>query len=96
MALKAKTQTKKKTMRQKEVEAKEETIYESCRPQACNFIKKVTLEQVFSCEFCEICKNTFFTEHLWTTASISERIFYLDLKFSWSQRLNDWEITHVT
>ena len=27
--------------------------------QACNFIKKETLEQVFSCEFCEISKNTF-------------------------------------
>ena len=25
--------------------------------------------QVFSCEFCEISKNTFFTEHLWTSAS---------------------------
>ena len=24
---------------------------------------------MFSCEFCEIFKNTFFTEHLWTTAS---------------------------
>ena len=34
-------------------------------PQACNFIKKETLAQVFSCEFCEIFKNTFFTEHLW-------------------------------
>ena len=32
-------------------------------------IKKETLEQVFSCEFYEISKNTFFTEHLWTTAS---------------------------
>ena len=31
---------------------------------ACNFIKKETLAQVFSGEFCEICKNTFFTEHL--------------------------------
>ena len=29
------------------------------RPQACNFIKKETLAQVFSCEFCEISKNTF-------------------------------------
>ena len=37
--------------------------------EACNFIKKDTLAQVFSCEFCEIFKNTFFTEHLWTTAS---------------------------
>ena len=27
------------------------------------------LAQVFSCEFCEISKNTFFTEHLQTTAS---------------------------
>ena len=25
----------------------------------CNFIKKETLAQVFSCEFCEIFKNTF-------------------------------------
>ena len=37
--------------------------------EACNFIKKGTLAQVFSCGFCEISKNTFFTEHLWTTAS---------------------------
>ena len=29
-------------------------------PQACNFIKKEALAQVFSCEFCEIFKNTFF------------------------------------
>ena len=28
---------------------------------ACNFIKKEPLAQVFSCEFCEISKNTFFT-----------------------------------
>ena len=29
------------------------------RPEACNFIKKETLVQVFSCEFCEISRNTF-------------------------------------
>ena len=34
-----------------------------------NFIKKEALAQVFSCEFCEISQNTFFAEHLWTTAS---------------------------
>ena len=28
--------------------------------EACNFINKETLAQVFSCEFCEISKNTFF------------------------------------
>ena len=32
--------------------------------EACNFIKKEALVQMFSCEFCEISKNTFFTEHL--------------------------------
>ena len=36
---------------------------------ACSFIKKETLAQVFSYEFCEIFKNTFFVEHLRATAS---------------------------
>ena len=35
----------------------------------CNFDKKDTLAQVFSCEFCEIFKNSSLTEHLWATAS---------------------------
>ena len=34
-----------------------------------NFIKKETLTQVFSCEFCKISKKTCFAEHLWATAS---------------------------
>ena len=38
-------------------------------PQTCNFIKKETVAQVFFCEPCKISKNTFFKEHLWTTAS---------------------------
>ena len=29
-------------------------------PGACNYIKKEALAQVFSCEFCEIYKNTFY------------------------------------
>ena len=51
----------------------------SNRPQACNFIKKDSLAQVFSCQFFEISKNTFFyrippvaasvTGHFWATAS---------------------------
>ena len=36
------------------------------RPEARNFIKKETLAHVFSCEFCEISKNTFLKEHLRT------------------------------
>ena len=39
-------------------------------PQACIFIKIKTLAQLFSGEFCEIAKNTFFTEHLWATVSM--------------------------
>ena len=37
--------------------------------EACNFIKKETMAQMFSCKCCGIFKNTFFTEHLRTTAS---------------------------
>ena len=32
-------------------------------PKASNFIKKESLEQVFSCEFCEIAKNNFFLQN---------------------------------
>ena len=32
---------------------------------------------MFSCEFCEISKNTFFTEHIWATASKLYRQIYL-------------------
>ena len=39
------------------------------RNEACNFVKKETLAQMFSCEFYEISKNNFFTQHLWTTGS---------------------------
>ena len=42
----------------------ESLFYKGFRPQACNFIKRETLAQVFSCEFCEIFKNIYFQEHL--------------------------------
>ena len=38
--------------------------------------QKQTLAQVFSCQFCEIFKNTFFIERLRTTASGSSRAFF--------------------
>ena len=44
--------------------------------EACNFIKKETLAQLFSCDFCEVSKNAFFKEHLWATAS-AETLLYL-------------------
>ena len=37
--------------------------------EVCNFIKKETLAQLFSCEFCESSRNIFFTKHLCATAS---------------------------
>ena len=40
------------------------------KKEACNPIKKETLTQMHSYEFCEISKNTVFTEHLQTTASV--------------------------
>ena len=30
------------------------------RPKSCNFIKKETLAQMFSCEFCKISRNKLF------------------------------------
>ena len=39
--------------------------------EACNFIKKEAVAQMFSCEFCKIFKNSFFTEQLWAAAFIS-------------------------
>ena len=51
---------------------------------SCNFIKKETLAQVISCEFCEISKSTFFTEQFWTTASGSlkeARLLLLKIRF---------------
>ena len=38
--------------------------------QACNFTKKRIQPQVFSCEYCEIFKNTYFDKHLRTAASV--------------------------
>ena len=40
------------------------------------FIKKETLAQMFSCEFCEIFKNIFFVEHL--RATTFETFDYFD------------------
>ena len=46
------------------------SILRKLQASACNFIKKETLAHVFSCKFCKIFRNTFFTEHLWTNNSI--------------------------
>ena len=56
------------------------------RPKACNFIKKKSLAQVFSCEFCEISKNTFFHRTPLVAASEKCRSFsYFLLQVFFSQ-----------
>ena len=47
------------------------------RPEAYNFIKKETLAQVFSCEFCEIFKNTFSYRTPPVAAYILSGIFFI-------------------
>ena len=49
---------------------------------ACNFIEKETRVKTFSCKFCEIVKNTFFTEHLRTNAFVAR---YLSQKSRWQR-----------
>ena len=48
----------------------------SCRLRPATLLKRGPLVQVFSCGFCDIFKNTFFTEHLWTTASGYSRTLF--------------------
>ena len=52
------------------------------RPEASNFIKKETLAQVFSCEFCKISKNTFSHRTPPVAASISTRVDQKKIKIS--------------
>ena len=73
------------------------------RPQACKFIKKETLAQVFSCEFYEISKNTFLHTIPPVAAAGSIRLNLSDLS-DWTcpiirLNLSDYErldiITHI-
>ena len=52
----------------------------------------MALAQVFSCEFCEIFKNTFFAERLWTTGFACER---LGPKYTWFGFLNAFGLTYL-
>ena len=57
--------------------------------EACNFIEIETLAQMFSCEFCEISKNTYFTEHLQATASAWFCLSKLEKLSSESEKLKE-------
>ena len=43
--------------------------HQRCSVQKC-FLEISQNSQENTCEFCEVSKNTFFTEHLWMTASV--------------------------
>ena len=53
------------------------------------YLKKETLAQMFPCEFCEISKNTFFTEHLCTTASEVKKTVF-NYYVQWSKVNDRW------
>ena len=46
--------------------------------EACNFIKKETLAQVFFCEFCKIFKNSFFNRTPPVAASSVDKTYFSD------------------
>ena len=55
------------------------------------WLKKRLWHSVFSCELCEISKNTFFTEHLWAIAS---EFSSYNPKYFQSTKLQDsWPVT---
>ena len=58
--------------------------------ETCDFIKKETPAQVFSGKFCEISKNTFFTEHVrnFSHSVISQRSFIYLLKPSFVRKMD--------
>ena len=46
-----------------------ESLFNKVASLLATLFKKETQAQVFFCEFCKISMNTFFTEHVWVTAS---------------------------
>ena len=75
------------------------------KAKACNFVKKETLAQVFSCEFCEISKNNFPYKTPLVTASalrlLGFFLFFVDIHrktATWTQeqlRISFHCITHL-
>ena len=68
--------------------------------QVCNFIKKESLAQVFSCEFCKISKNVFFYRTPPDDCSWTEVLNTAETKYLISQKTYDtqyrWSSCHVS
>ena len=43
--------------------------------KACNFVKRMTPTQAFSCEICKFCKNTYFQERLANGCILCQQYF---------------------
>ena len=64
-----------------------------CKKGVLRSFTKFTGKHLFSCEFCEISKNPFFTEHLWwLRLSFPEKIspFYIN---STKNKMSRWKVT---
>ena len=62
-------------------------------PEAGNFIKKESLAQVFSCEFCEISKSTYFYRTPLVAASGD---YHKNLLIKLSENKNVYAVIHYT
>ena len=54
-----------------------EEFYKASHLRLATLLKKRLTTQVFSCEFCEIFQNNFFTERLWGIAAVMESTVFL-------------------
>ena len=69
------------------------TCWKVLKLSIANFIKKETLAEVFSCEFCEIFKKTFFTKQLrWLLLYIRPENVRKSLVFWRFQGVWNWNI----
>ena len=68
------------------------------KPEACNFIMKETLAQVFSCELCEISRNTFLHRTPLVVACLYLAIISRALRWvEWEQNIrSEQKICHVS
>ena len=60
------------------------------KPEACNFIKEETLAFVFSCEFCNISKNTFSCRAPLEAASVISQIDWRKLEAPYEMSSQSW------
>ena len=63
-----------------------ESLFNEATSKACNFIKKETMTQVFSCKYCETYKNSFFyrTPRRWMLLNVAS--YYSDFSMTYVNR----------